>query len=247
MTLRRRALALLLVLVTAAFGAPAAAVADDNAAVAVNTTDGSSVFDLALDIEKVASGAVDQTNLAVAYSSCTECRTVAIAIQIVIVVGSATTVTPQNIAIAINEGCDTCQTLASAYQFVIGVDGPFRFTREGRKRIKAIQRALKELADPDIPIDEVQRRLDVLMHDLADVLDNEIVQLPRRDDRDDEDPEQEERSDRQRPEPSATPTATPEPASTPDPVPTPTPEASPTATPTATPEPTATPDAAPTP
>ena len=68
--------------------------ANDNAAVAINTTDNSSVFDLAFSIRDVMNGVVDQTNTAVAYASCNSCRSVAIAIQIVLVMGDVTSDDP---------------------------------------------------------------------------------------------------------------------------------------------------------
>ena len=70
-----------------ACGAPAGATAGggDNAAVAINTKDGATVFKVAFAIRHVMNGVVDQTNGAVAYASCTDCTTVAIAIEIVLV------------------------------------------------------------------------------------------------------------------------------------------------------------------
>jgi putative peptide zinc metalloprotease protein len=95
-----------------------------NCAVAVNTTDGASIFKLAFAIRHVAGDVVDQQNVAVAYSSCTDCRTVAIAIEIVLVDGSPSTVTPENVAVSLNENCSLCTSFAAAYQFVVGTGEP---------------------------------------------------------------------------------------------------------------------------
>lgn len=57
----------------------------DNGAIAVNEEDGSSEIDISFDIEAVLDGIVDQTNAAVAYASCEQCQTIAIAIQVVLV------------------------------------------------------------------------------------------------------------------------------------------------------------------
>src|SRR5215210_164304 len=96
--LRARLLALLIAAV-AALGAASPAMAQggsgDNAAVAVNTKDGSSVFKLAFDIRRTMSDVVDNGNAAVAYASCEECQTIAIAIQIVLVMGDPEIVTPE--------------------------------------------------------------------------------------------------------------------------------------------------------
>ncbi len=66
----------------------------DNAAQAINEKAGSSVFDFAFSIRRVAGDVVDEQNSAVAYGSCVECQTVAIALQIVLVEGVPDSVTP---------------------------------------------------------------------------------------------------------------------------------------------------------
>ena len=88
--------------------APAAAVAQDNAAVAVNQKDGSSLFKFAFDIRRVMNGVVDQGNAAVAYSSCEECQTVAVAIQLILIMSDPDVVSPENLALAINYECTLC-------------------------------------------------------------------------------------------------------------------------------------------
>ncbi len=92
----------------------APALAQDNTAVAVNTKDDSSVFKHAFKISNVMQPVVENQNAAVAYASCSDCRTVAIAIQIVFIAGDADVVSPENVAIAINDGCMACETLAAA-------------------------------------------------------------------------------------------------------------------------------------
>jgi putative peptide zinc metalloprotease protein len=171
----RRALVTLLVLVAGAWYAPAAVASDDTAAVAVNTKDGSSVFRLAFSIKKVAGDVVDNANAAVAYSSCESCRTTALSIQIVLVTGDPETVTPENIAIAINENCTSCETLASAYQWVLGTDEEnVRFSPEGRQAINEIRQELRGLGKSDLPVDELQARVHQLMIRLGEVLRTEL-------------------------------------------------------------------------
>ena len=108
---RRRLPNLLAALVAAmlavlALASPAfASDGDDNVAAEVNTQDGSTQIDIAFDIEKVFDGIVDQTNAAVAYSSCEECQTIAIAIQVVLVSGAVDVVAPTNVSYAINANC----------------------------------------------------------------------------------------------------------------------------------------------
>ena len=178
----RRVLALTLAAAVAAgigLARPHEAHAADNTAIAINTKDGASIFKLAFSIKKVAGDVVDNTNAAVAYASCEKCQTVAIAIQIVFVTGDADVVTPTNLAIALNQDCSFCETLASAYQFVLGTDVSAHFTPEGRRRINEIQRALRELAKSGLSIEAIQARVGELMEQLADVISTELVATRR--------------------------------------------------------------------
>jgi putative peptide zinc metalloprotease protein len=150
----------------------------DNVAVAVNTKDGTTVAETAFLITLAGAKAVDQTNAAVAYSNCETCRTLAAAIQVVLVPpGETYSVTPTNAAIAVNEGCLSCETMALAYQKVLGVSGPVEFTKEGNKQIKEIQKGLKELGKDaeDLTLEEIQARFDELTKRLDKVLATELV------------------------------------------------------------------------
>ena len=192
MSARRRILAVLLVAGALTAG-PAAGTAtasgQDQAAVAVNTKDGSSVFRLAFSVRRVMGDVVDQENVALAYASCESCQTVAISIQVLLVAGDPDVVNPTNLAIAINDMCTLCETLASAYQFVIGGDARLTLTPQGRRQVQEIGRGLRELGRQDLSIGEVQARVDALADDLREVLAEELVVKTRGDDKDDADRE----------------------------------------------------------
>ena len=176
--MRRR---LLIILLAALFtlglgaGAPSAAYAGDNAAIAVNTKDGTTVFKVAFAIRHVMGDVVDQTNGAVAYGSCTDCAAVAVAFEIVLVEGDPSTVTPTNVAIAFNENCDTCVAVAEAYQFVLGTGGIVHFDNEGNRILSEIRRELHSLRKEDLTIEELQAKLDDIAARIADVLQNHLV------------------------------------------------------------------------
>jgi len=155
----------------------------DNTAVAVNTKDGSDVFRLAFHVDRVASDTVDSTNAAVAFASCSECQTVAIAIQVVLIMSDATEVTPENLAIAVNQECSECDTLASAYQLVLTTGGRVRLTPEGRRRITDIRRQLQELRRSDLSSAEIQAQVKTLTTELRDVVTTQLVPVGRKDDK----------------------------------------------------------------
>ena len=158
-----------------AAASPAPAYADDNAAIAVNTKDGTTVFKVAFAIRHVMGDVVDQTNAAVAYSSCTDCAAVAIAFELVLVAGNPDTVTPTNLAIAINENCDTCVAVAEAYQFVLGTGGIVHFDAEGNRMLADIRRRLRALKKEDLTIQQLQAILDDMQAQIADVLANHLI------------------------------------------------------------------------
>ncbi len=63
-------------------------------------------------------GEVANRNAAYALASCPACTTVAVAFQVVLVVGQRNVVVPQNLAVAGNAQCRDCTTTALALQLV---------------------------------------------------------------------------------------------------------------------------------
>ncbi|HVM09870.1 MAG TPA: hypothetical protein VM345_15490 [Acidimicrobiales bacterium] len=92
----------------------------DNQALAVNDKDGTVVYDVAVALVWVTEdGRVTNTNEAYALASCRNCTTVAVAFQVVAVIGHQDVVAPINIAVAANDSCLSCQTAALAVQLVV--------------------------------------------------------------------------------------------------------------------------------
>ncbi len=177
--MKRRILILTTVLLLAAgFSAarPALAHAEgDNVAIAVNTKDGSSVFKLSFAIRHVMSDVVDTTNAAVAYSSCTDCSTVAIAIEIVLIQSDASVISPTNIALAINQSCTLCVTVADALQFVLTTGGPVHFDAEGNRILAEIRKRLHDLKHQELTLDQLQAEVQAIRQQIRDVLANHLV------------------------------------------------------------------------
>ena len=85
--------------------------------------------------------------------------TVAVAYQVVLLVGSVDGVVPQNIAAAVTYACLDCVTVALATQLVVSLDGPL--DGDGRRALEAIWAELQELAEavPTMPLAELRDRL----------------------------------------------------------------------------------------
>ena len=183
MTTARRLPAILAIAVSSVLWAAPAASADDapgggdNAAVAVNTEDGASVLRLAFSVRMVADGVVDETNGAYALASCTDCQTVALAFQVVLVWGDANVIVPENTALAYNDQCVECVTYASATQIVLGFDGPVRFTDEGRRRLAALYKSLQDLEDQagDLSLAQLNATVQAAKTELVAILNEELV------------------------------------------------------------------------
>ncbi|MEA2843367.1 MAG: putative peptide zinc metalloprotease protein [Actinomycetota bacterium] len=158
----------------AAFAVPVAAQSQDNTAVAVNKKDGKSVFKLAFSVKK-ASGDVNPSNAAVAYSSCTDCKTVAAAIQVVLV-SDAGSVEPENLSLAINYQCSECETLAAAYQFVFADGQEVEFTKEGKERLHDLKKRFQDLKHrDDLTLEQLAAEISAIAAEVAEVVDTEVV------------------------------------------------------------------------
>ena len=155
---------------------PASARAQDNAAVAINTKDGTSIFRVAFKIARVNKEIVDNSNAAVAWASCTDCQAIAAAFQIVLIFSDPDVVTPSNIALAVNWECEACVAFASAYQWVLTTDGPVHFTAEGNQLLADVRKRLHELAKMDeLTLEQLIAELETLADMIRTVLANEMV------------------------------------------------------------------------
>jgi putative peptide zinc metalloprotease protein len=154
------------------FDPPAPPEPGDNRSMAVNLVDGSSLTDLAASLLLVMGGdPVTQENAAHAYASCSDCRTVAIAFQVILILGYTDQITPINGAVAANYNCDACDTLAFAYQIIATL------TRapddQLQQQLAAMMERLQELeANLDSMTDEeIYLELEDIQNDLLDALD----------------------------------------------------------------------------
>jgi putative peptide zinc metalloprotease protein len=175
--MKRIALILAAVLCGLTFAAvkPASAHAQDNAAVAINTKDGTSIFRVAFKIARVNKEIVDNTNAAVAWASCTDCQAIAVAFQIVLIFSDPEVVTPTNIALAVNWECEACVAFAAAFQWVLTTDGPIHFTPAGHRALAEVRKRLHELRKTDLTLEELIAELQELAAIIRDVLANETV------------------------------------------------------------------------
>ncbi|WP_244250857.1 hypothetical protein [Arthrobacter crystallopoietes] len=141
------------------FDRPLAPEDDGNQALAVNTEDGSVVYDVAFALVWAEDGPVDATNEAYAFASCRDCTAVAVGFQVVLILGQADVVVPQNLSAAANYNCVDCLTYALASQLVLTLDGPL--SEAGMDELTALWEEIAAYGRSleDVPLDEIQSRL----------------------------------------------------------------------------------------
>jgi hypothetical protein len=109
------------------------------------------------------------------WTDCTNCRTVAVAVQAVLVKGSPHTASPTNAAIAINENCVSCTTYAFAYQYVVATDDRVVLTRRGRREVATIRDHIYDAAHSELAPDDLNLRLQDLAHDFRLAIDSDLA------------------------------------------------------------------------
>ena len=140
------------------FNRPTAPGPGGNQALAVNTKDGSTQYDIAFALVW-ADGSVTNTNEAYAFASCRQCTTVAIAFQVVLITGSARVVIPQNLSGALNYSCMQCVTYALAQQLILTV--PATLTPQERQSLNALWAQISTFAATlkNLSLDQIRTRL----------------------------------------------------------------------------------------
>lgn len=194
----------------------------------VNKTDRALKVRGRIQLNKIPGATATPSNLAYAYSSCTDCQTIAVALQINLISKQARTIAPQNVALAINERCTRCVTVARAIQYNIQVDNPNEVPGEVQDLIKEMNKTLQEIAsDKNLTLPEAESRINAVIAQFQ----NLTASLNNKRDED----EQDNGKPTPTPAPSATVTTTPTGTATPTATTTPRPTASPVPSPSPTP------------
>jgi putative peptide zinc metalloprotease protein len=125
----------------------------------VNTVDGSVRYDVSFALVWADEDTALNRNEAYALAGCRDCTTVAVAFQVVLLVGSVDVVVPENIAAAVNYACVECVTYALATQLVVSLPGPL--SDDGTRQLAAIWADLQAFGEQieGLPLAELRGRL----------------------------------------------------------------------------------------
>lgn len=152
------------------FDKPPAPEEDGNQALAVNTTDGSVTYDVAFALVWAEDGPVDTTNEAYAFASCSDCAAVSVGFQVVLIIGQADIVVPENLSAAANYNCVRCLTYALASQLVLTLDGPL--SADSMTRLSQLWEEIAEFGRTlqGVPLSEIQGRLEAYKQQIMDLI-----------------------------------------------------------------------------
>lgn len=148
----------------------------NNKVVVTNTVDGRSAHRAGVGVARVTDLEARNQNAAAATSSCSDCRTVAVAAQAVIVQRTnASTIAPQNYAIALNQNCVRCETFAAAYQYVFTTDGLVRFTEGAQQKLAGFEQQIKAVAaEEDLSFSAMEAKIDALVEEMWALVKTEL-------------------------------------------------------------------------
>ena len=144
------------------FDQPLAPEPGDNQALAVNTEDGTVVYDIAFALVWVEDGEdALNTNEAYAFASCTTCAAVAVAFQVVLVVGDNNVAAPQNLAGAVNLGLRELPDLR-AWRSSCSSPSTGRSPTRPWQQLDAIWAQIAAFGQriADVPLDQIDDQLD---------------------------------------------------------------------------------------
>jgi len=146
---------------------------DDNQAMAVNTKDGSSLYDVAFALVWADGTDAQQRNEAYAFASCVACRTVAVGFQVVLIVGQANVVVPENIAAAVNYECVLCVTYALAKQLVLTL--PDALSPAAMAELNRVWAQLLAFGDriEDVPLSQIRAELNKFEQAIRAIVEQE--------------------------------------------------------------------------
>ena len=118
---------------------------------------------------------VTNRNVANARSSCVDCRTVAVAAQVVLVEGPIDTEAPVNAAVALNVECTSCETYAYARQIVLKPGSPVTIRSSAQDRISAVHAQIRRISRSDLSFPAMDAALDAQVDELESIVEAEIA------------------------------------------------------------------------
>jgi putative peptide zinc metalloprotease protein len=149
---------------------PAGGGGGDNIVQVINQADNQLRVAGHIQLDRIPGPNAQPVNLADAVSTCTNCQTLAVALQVALISTSAQIVIPQNAAVAVNANCTHCTTVALAYQYDISVSDPTQVPSEVNQLMAQLKQELAAIqSDPTLTLDEALARVQVVIAQYQDL------------------------------------------------------------------------------
>ena len=136
-----------------------------NIVVAVNQRSGRLAVRANLQVNRIPGPNVQPANIAIGTTSCTDCQTLVVALQLNIAGQDASVIIPQNAAVATNAGCLRCYTVVRAVQYFFTVPDPLAGAPPVTDPLlRELDRTLTDIqSDQTLTVDEAEARLDAVI------------------------------------------------------------------------------------
>jgi putative peptide zinc metalloprotease protein len=118
---------------------------------------------------------VANVNAAVAYASCTDCWTVAVAVQIVLIGPDVSDFQPVNAAVALNVLCVRCDTFAYATQVVASAPDHFRLSQATMAALDALGDQIDAVTNTHAPFFQLDAQLDALTDQMCVLVNGDLT------------------------------------------------------------------------
>jgi putative peptide zinc metalloprotease protein len=148
---------------------PAANAGGKNVVQVINRSDGAFRVDGKVQLNRIPAPNAGPVNLALAYSQCTNCQTLALALQINLISTQTNNVQPQNAATAVNVQCTGCLTVARAIQYNISVDDPTNIPASVNQLIARMKAELANIKTSSASVADAESRFDAVINQFRDL------------------------------------------------------------------------------
>ena len=147
----------------------------NNVVLVSNTVDGSTTARDGVQVAYDPGDTVANQNVASSKGTdCTGCRTVAVAMQVVVVESSPSDFEPHNAAAATNNNCSGCTTYAFAFQYVVQPGRVVYISSTGQQRLASLRRQVDTVTASSLSYDDMKAQLESLFVQIVQTVNDDM-------------------------------------------------------------------------
>jgi len=153
---------------TASSDLPEANGGGKNVVQVINRVDGRLRVDGRVQFNRIPAPNAGPENVAIAFSQCKNCQTMALALQINLISSHSNNIQPKNAATAVNYQCDGCVTIARAIQYNLTVDDPTNVPPSVNRLVARMKQGLAQ-AKQSNSLSDAEARFDAVIAEFNDL------------------------------------------------------------------------------